>query len=534
MLLDGQSGRGRHQAQSPQSIGLSATLIFIATLVSRISGFAREIVMAVFFGTTMGTDAWLMASALPNLMFATVSGAINVTVVPLMTQGDADYSKRSIERFLNEAFTAAIGLSFILMALGEAFTPFIIHVMAPGFDRHPFELHLTITMTRIMIPTIAFWAVSGLMMGILQAREEFFAPALTPALVNLVRVSTIVILGHILLGIKGVALGFTLAVISQLAILIPRLHAMDIHLHFRWRFSHPLTKRMARIAGPFLLTSSVGSVGILVDRVLASGLVVGSIAALNYSYVLVQIPIGLIISSLAMPIYTRLAQHNSNHDMENFRGLAMQGFRLVLALLVPITVWFLMLRIPILRLLYQHGAFNGRSTDLTSGTLLYFAIGLPGFGVTYYLQRLFFATQDTKSPARFSILTILINITGDLILVHYLKADGLALATGGASWVNATLLSFRVLNPRYHHNLKLRRTLLSLALAGAVMALATELLYHLLHLATLSGITPLLLTLLLTAIVTGLIYFILLYLVRFPDLPEILTRITKGRYTAPR
>lgn len=485
--------------------------------------------MAVFFGTSMYTDAWLMASALPNLMFSTVSGAINVTVVPLMTQGDADYSPRSIQRFLNEAFTLATIVSLGLIVLGEAFTPFIIHIMAPGFDHHALEMHLTIAMTRIMIPTIFFWAVSGLMMGILQSREEFFSPALTPLIVNAVRVASIVLLGHMLLGIVGVALGFTVAVISQLILLIPKLRAMNIHLHFRWRFNHPLTRQMARISGPFLLTSSVGTVGILVDRILASSLVVGSIAALNYSYVLVQIPIGLIISSLAMPIYTRLAQHNSAHQMETFRELSMQGFRLVLALLVPITVWFLILRVPILRLLYQHGAFNGRSTALTSGTLLFFAIGLPGFGVTYYLQRLFFATQDTKSPARFSIITIVINITGDLILVHYLKADGLALATGGASWVNAALLGYKALRPRYNKNLQLRRTLLSLAVAGAGLVATTALLYHFLHLATLFGIVPLLFALMLTAVISGLVFFSLLYLTGFPDLPVLISRLTRGR-----
>jgi putative peptidoglycan lipid II flippase len=209
--------------------------------------------------------------------------------------------------------------------------------------------------------------------------------------------------------------------------------------------------------------------------------------------------------------------------------LAMQGFRLVLALMVPITVWFLILRVPILRLLYQHGAFNGRSTDLTAGTLLFFAVGLPGFGVTYYLQRLFFATKDTKSPARFSIITILINIAGDLILVHYLKADGLALATGGASWVNAALLATKALRRRYNHQLALGRTLIGLALAGAGMTIATALVAHWLNLARLSGIIPLILGLSATAVLSGAVYFGLLYLLRFPDLTQLVSRITRGR-----
>lgn len=484
--------------------------------------------MAAFFGTSVMTDAWLMASALPNLLFSTINGAISVTVVPLMTQGDADFSPRSVGRFLNEVFTALFVLSAVLVLLGEVFTPFIIHVMAPGFHS-PREIRLTVLMTRIMIPTIFFWGVAGLAVGVLQEREEFFLPALSPVAVNIARIATIIILGHLLFGITGVALGFTLAVISQLAVTLPKLKRMGIRLHFRWHFSHPLMKRMLKISGPFFLTSSVGSVGIIVDRVLASSLVTGSIAALNYSYVLVQIPIGLVISSLATPIYTRLSQHHSAREGDTFRQLAMRGFRLVLLIIVPITLWFLALRVPILRLLYQHGAFNGESTELTAGTLLFFAIGLPGFSLSFYLQRLFFATQDTRSPARFSIITIIINIVGDIVLVHFMQADGLALATGGASWINASLLTWKALNPRYNANLRIRRTLLSLALAGAAMFSVTWLLYRAMHMATVSGIIPLFATLILTVAISGLVYLLVLFALRFPDLEQIRLRMTGAR-----
>ncbi|MCY0878746.1 MAG: murein biosynthesis integral membrane protein MurJ [Firmicutes bacterium] len=525
----------RAQRKAPRkSLGLSASLVFIATLVSRLSGFAREIVMAAFFGTSMFTDAWLMASALPNLLFSTLNGAISVTVVPLMTAADAEHSPRSIARFLNEVFTVVFLAALGLTLLGEIFAPVIIHIMAPGFDHHPEELRLTINMTRIMIPTIFFWGVAGLAAGILQAREEYFTPAVSPVAINLVRVITIVVLGHYLFGIQGVALGFSLAVISQLLVLLPRLRAMGIHLHFRWHFSHPLLKQMARMAGPFFLTSSVGSIGILVDRILASELGVGSIAALNYSYVLVQIPVGLLVSSLAMPIYTRLSQHNSYREMETFRELAMQGFRLVLAIIVPITLWFIVLRVPILRLLYQHGVFNGRSTDLTAGTLLYFSVGLPGFGLSYYLQRLFFASRDTKSPARFSIITILTNIVGDLILVHFMQADGLALATGLASWVNATLLALKALKPRSQRNLAFTRTFVTLVVSGALTLFMTLALRHAFHLLTLSGIIPLFFALAFTAIVSGILYFACLSYFRYPEVGVLLSRLTRGRYLPRR
>ncbi|AEJ39464.1 integral membrane protein MviN [Sulfobacillus acidophilus TPY] len=503
---------------------MSASLIFIVTLISRLSGFFREVVMADFFGTSTATDAWLMASALPNLLFSTINGAITVTVVPLMTQADAEYSPRSVARFLNEVFTALFLISAGLIALGEVFAPLIMHLMAPGF--HGGELRLTIDMTRIMIPTIFFWGIAGLVVGILQEREEYVTPAISPMMVNIVRILTIVILGHFW-GIRGVAAGFTLAVISQLLVTVPSLHKMGIHLHFRWHFSHPLLKKMINMAGPFFLTSSVGSVGVIVDRILASSLVAGSIAALNYSYVLVQMPIGLVISSLSTPIYTRLAQHHSHREDDTFRQLAMRGFRLVLLIIVPMTIWYIALRIPLLQLLYQRGAFNARSTALTSGTLLYFALGLPGFSLSFYLQRLFFATQDTKSPSRFSIATILINIIGDIILVHFMKADGLALATSFATWVNAALLTWKALQPRYNQNLQFRRTLTALGLAGGLMLVTTLGVSHLLHLNHLHSFIGLIAGLASTVILSGLVFIGVLTWLRFPDLREMEQKLVR-------
>lgn len=525
MRRAGSTAAGRHQ-----SIGLSAGIIFVATLISRLSGFIREIVMAAYFGTSAANDAWLMASVLPNLLFSTINGAISVTLVPLMTQGDAQLSKRSVQNFVNEVFTAIVILAAFLIVVGELFAPTIMHIVAPGFHHH--ELALTISMTRIMIPTILFWGLSGLVVGILQEREQFFYPAVSPVAINIVRILTIIVLGHYF-GIQGVAMGFLIAVVSQLAITLPALSKTGLHLHFRWHFSHPLLRKMIRMSGPFFLTSSVGTIGVIVDRVLASSLRTGSLAALNYSYVLVQIPVGLVISSLTTPIYTRLAQHQSQHDQLTYQKLAMRGFRLVVLLIVPITIWFMILSVPILRLIYQHGAFSNYSTRITSGTLLFWSVGLPGFGLSFYLQKLFFATQDTKSPARFSIITILFNIVGDLILVRFMQADGLALATGLAAWLNTTLLTIRALNPAHNSSLHFRPFAVKTLIAAAVTALAVYGARHLFALDAIHGLIPLTLGLVATVSTSLLVYLLMLTVFRFPEIRELVARFRKIRRKSP-
>ncbi|CAB1129066.1 putative lipid II flippase MurJ [Candidatus Hydrogenisulfobacillus filiaventi] len=511
------------KAAHHRSLGLHAAVIFVATLLSRLSGFVREIVMAYVFGTSAYTDTWLMASVLPNLLFGAINGAVTTTVVPVMSEADAGYSNRSRQHFVQEVFTLIVITALGLLLAGELAAPWLVRLIAPGFG--PRKLALTVVMTRWMLPTILFWGLSGFVTGILQERERYFAPAISPVVINTVRILTILILGR-LFGIVGVAIGFTLAVLSQLFVVIPPLLKLGFRLKFRWRFGHPLLRRMMVMSGPFFLASSAGTVGVIVDRILASTLVTGSLAALNYSYVLVQVPVGLLVSSLTVPIYTRLSRHFTHREEESFRFLTMKGLRVVLLIIMPITVWFILLSTPILELIYQRGAFSGRSTFLTAGTLAAFAVGLPGFALQFYLQRVFFATQDTRTPARFSVAQIAVNIAGDLLLVHPLAADGLALATGLGAWVNAFLLSVTLLrHSRREEIRRLVRPLLSLAAATVVMAGAVLILNRVLPLAALHGLWALSGGLVVTGLLSLLPYGLLLLLLRYPEAGEGLRRL---------
>lgn len=288
-------------------------------------------------------------------------------------------------------------------------------------------------------------------------------------------------------------------------------------LRFRWHFHHPLLRQMVRISLPFFVSTSVGTLGIVVDRILASYLETGSIAALNYSFVLTQVPIGLIISSLATPVYTRLSQHHSREDTETFQALAMKGFRLVLMVIVPTTVWFLILRIPILHLVYQHGAFSSRSTALTQGTTLYFAVGLPGFAISFYLQRLFFSAQDTITPARYSVITILINIAADLLLVGPMQVNGLALATGAASWVNAALLTAKTLG---RPNAAFQNALAAVALGGVLMGATAYGILKGFRLDAMHNVVILAVALIVTAGLTLVPYLLCLGALHFPEVDD--------------
>ncbi|MCL5971888.1 MAG: murein biosynthesis integral membrane protein MurJ [Firmicutes bacterium] len=434
--------------------------------MSKLGGLIRQFAMALMFGTSAANDAWLIASVIPNLFFGSVSGAITVTTVPILSEADAQYSQESTNVFISQALVAIGIITLVLNIVAEIFAPLITRLVAPGFRGN--ELQLAITMARIVMPTLWIQALAGFFSGILQQREQYSAPAAIPVLINIVRILGIVVLGRFM-GIIGVAVGFTVGTALQFTLLIGPLRRAKIRLRPTRHLNHPLLKKMGRISVPYFVNSSVNSVEIIVDRVLSSYLVTGSIAAINYSYTLVQVPLTLLLAPITTPLLTRLSQQYSDDDLDEFRHTAFRGMELTLFILAPVTMWFITLRIPILVVLFQHGAFTIRSTQLTATTLLAFSLGIPGFGMVFYLRNLFFASKDTKVPARYGIIAIMCNIAGDLVLVHVWQAAGLSLSTSIANWVNATLMMMHLSKTNVLKYSQFKKTLSPILLASMGM-----------------------------------------------------------------
>lgn len=460
----------------------SAALVFALTLVSRLSGFLRSLALASRFGTSMEADAWVMASALPNLLFGAANQAITVSTVPAVTDARTDGDTSDLERFLSQVWTLLIGAALAMAICGEGLAPLIVRGLAPGF--HGREAAMTVTMTRIMIPSILFWTASGFLGGILQSEENFYGIALSPLVVNVVQIAGIVWLTR-WLGIAGAAWGFTIAIAAQWALLMPLLHRRGLRLRFVFGFDHPRLKPLWRMMGPFFLVSSASNIELITDRILASTMAMGSIAAMNFAVTLSLVPLGLVISPVITPIFTRLAIHRANGDRVAFRALAVQGLRWVALLVVPIAVALAVLGTPIIRETYEHGRFGHHSLWLTAHLFVFAVLALPAASLTTYLQQLAYAAQNTKRPARFSLIAIGVNIVGNLTLTHVLGVYGLLLATAVANWTNCVLLlgSYRL----GFHVRQEAHFLATLAGAGGAMALVVAGLGRLTRVATLSG-----------------------------------------------
>jgi len=420
-------------------MALSTAIVAVATLLTKIISLVREWLMAAYFGTTLKEDAWLMASVIPNRLFAAIDSGLSNVLVPTLAGAETEYSGQDVRQFLQESFTVVTLFALVLVALGYGFTAPFIHLIAPSFSGLKFVL--TVSMTRILLPTIVFWSWNGYLVGILRSREAFSESSVAAIITSVLRVASLpVLVVGFLLGIRGVAYGFTLAVFCQTLYLFITVHRLGVRLGWRPSIRHPLTRRMFSLTPPFLMSSSVTTVGVLVDRILASSLVTGSIAALNYSQVLSQLPTAVLLQSFAQPVFTRLSAHWNAVQREEYDDLLARGFILVAAVAIPVTLTFLWLPGPILGAIYQHGNFSAHSRTLTLGPLIGWSLGIPAAGYGTYLSRALFAQRKTRSITWISLSTVALNIAGDLLLIHPLKATGLALATSIAWWLRAGLL----------------------------------------------------------------------------------------------
>lgn len=418
----------------------SAVILLVGLGLSKILGFVREMSMAAIFGTTASTDEWLIASVVPNLLFSSFDTTLTNVIIPILADTDHHTDGQIVKNYLDELYTIVVLFSIGVIIITEWQMGLIIHITAPGF--HGQKFLSSVIMARIMIPAVLFWNISGTIKGILQSSNVFVPTAIAPLIMNMARFLSIVTLG-LLAGIDGIAIGFILSVLLQTLYLICALRFQKIHLRWRWTFRNPYLIYTLKLSLPFFYSNAVGAGGLIVDRILASSLPTGNISALNYSLVLAQLPVTLLLTAFITPWYTRMAKERHNRRIE-YKTLISKGFWFTTLLLFPFTIFLVIYRGTILSLIYQHGVFHHSSIRLTAQDFLYWTLGLPASGWTLYLSRVLFANRATRVVLWNSSISIGINIMMDFWLIHPMGGAGLALGTSIATWIRSILMIFQV------------------------------------------------------------------------------------------
>ena len=415
-----------------------------ATLLSRIFGFIRDMIVAQFFGAGMATDAFFVAFRIPNLLRRLVGeGALTASFIPVYTEYLTQRPPEDARDFVRATFSVLAVFLFILTGLGILLAPWIVKVMAYGFSQDPEKLGLTVLLTRLMFPYIFFIGLVALAMGVLNSWKHFLAPALAPVLLNLAIILCVLVFYRFFSEpILTLALGVLLGGIAQLVFQWPFLRRKGVSWGFRFEPSHPGVKRIAVLMAPSVLGLGVTQLNVLVNTFLASYLPEGSISYLYYADRLLEFPMGIFAIAVATAVLPVLAEQAAKHDWEKLRETLAFALRLVFFVTLPAMIGLIVLRQPILNLLFQRGAFTAHSAEMTAQALLYYSLGLAGFAGVRIIVPAFYSLQDTRTPVKVAFAALVANALLGALLMHPLKHGGLALATSLAAGLNFSLLVF--------------------------------------------------------------------------------------------
>lgn len=468
-------------AMQPHKIVRAAGVVGSATLLSRILGYVRDMVIAYFFGTADAADAFFVAFRIPNLfrrLFA--EGSLTVAFIPIFTGYLVRESKKSAYEFANAVFALLSIILVIFSCLGVVFSPLIVKVMAWGFADEKVKFELTVLLTRIMFPYIFFISLVALCMGVLNSLKHFAAPALAPVLLNLSMILSVVILmPYFSQPVLALAFGVILGGFLQLALQIPFLKGKGLDFKFNLRFSHPGLKKLAKLMIPAVLGAAVYQINIVVITIIASLLPAGSVSYLYYSDRIFQFPLALFGIALATASLPAMSDHVAHNQMEELKDTLSHALRLILFITIPAMVGLGVLRLPIVRILFQRGAFTADATSLTAQALLWFAVGLWAVAGVRVVANVFYALQDIWTPVKVALLSIIFNLVMCLVLMGPMKHAGLALAVSLSSMLNLAILLL-VLRMRLGR-LGVKKVVFSsvkISFSSAIMGIVVHFTYH--------------------------------------------------------
>jgi putative peptidoglycan lipid II flippase len=453
------------------------------TLISRVLGLLRDIVLARWFGADAAMDAFFVAFKIPNFMrrlFA--EGAFSQAFVPVIAEYREQRSHEAVKALVNRVAGTLGGILLTLSIVGVLASPVLVAMFAPGFYyRDPVQFELAAQMLRMTFPYLLFVSLVAFAAGILNTYGRFAAASFVPVWLNVVLIGAAMLVSPRLQTPEFALAGAVfVSGVVQVLFLLPSLKRVGLLPRPIWELRDPGVRRIMKLMLPGILGSSVAQINLLFDTLIASFLVAGSVSWLYYSDRLVEFPLGVFAVALSTVILPSLSRSHANDSAEEFSYTVDWGLRLVLLVGIPSAVGLLLLARPMLATLFHYGDFGDADVTMAGMSLMAYAAGLPGFMLVKVLAPAFYSRKDPRTPVRIAVIALLTNMLLNLaFVVPMVLLDipaphaGLALATSIAAWVNAGLL-LRTLKNRqiYQPQPGWSRFFLQLALAvGALGAL---------------------------------------------------------------
>lgn len=492
----------------------TAIFIMLITIVSKVFGFARDMTLSYFYGTSSISDAFLISLTIPTVIFGFIGAGISAGYIPMYSKIERIYGDKEGNKYTNNLINILIIVCTIISIFGLLFTEPIVKLFASGFKGETLEL--AVKFTKISLFGIYFTGFLSVFSGYLQLKGNYSIPALIGFPMNLVLILSIFL--SYKTNILILALGTVIAIASQLILLVPFIHKEGYRYKFTLNIRNPYIKNMLYIALPVIIGVSVNQINVLVDRTIASRIAIGGLSVLNYADRLNSFVLGLFVSTISTIMYPTISKMVVEDNIHGFKRIVSESIIAISLLVVPATIGAMVFSQLVVKLLFGRGKFNPKAVSMTSSALFFYSIGMIGFGFRDILSRAFYSLQDTKTPMINASIAMIMNIILNIILSKFMGIDGLALATS-ISAIFCTILLFFSLRKKVGP-FGMKEVTISFAkilFASSVMGLIAKFLYD--------GFLKFIgfnLSLILSIIAGVLVYFVIIY---FMNIKEIDTMI---------
>jgi len=427
-----------------KNIARAAGVLGAATILSRIMGMVRDMVVSRLFGAGYATDAFFAAFQIPNMLrrfFA--EGALTSAFVPIFSECYTLKGESRARELANTCFTLlTIVMAFVTIA-GIIFSPQIVRLMFPGFAAEPSKLELTVLLNRLMFPYIFFVSLVALCMGILNTLRHFFTPAISTVLLNITIILSALLLHSLFaVPILSLAVGVLVGGLLQLLLQLPVLWRRGFRLRLRFDFENPAVRRIALLMVPSIFGVGVYYLNITVGNILASMLPQGSVSYLYYAQRLFEFPQGVFTVSVAQAVLPSMSRQAAEGDVAALKDSLQFGLRLMIFITIPAMAGLIVSATPIFTLLFMGGAFDYVKAVACGDALVQYSLGLTSVAMIRVLAPAFYALKDTRTPVITALVAFILNFAFSLVLMRSMLHSGLALASSLSAFANMIMLLY--------------------------------------------------------------------------------------------
>ncbi|MDF2520156.1 MAG: murein biosynthesis integral rane protein MurJ [Clostridia bacterium] len=487
----------------------TALILMLLTILSKVFGLARDITLSYFYGASNISDIYLISITIPMTIFAFIGTGISTGYIPMYSRIDKLDGTRQADSFTNNLVNGLLLICTLFIIVGGIFTDELVKAFASGFKGD--TLLLAAKFTRVSLLGIYFTAIIYVFSGYLQMKGNYTIPALIGFPLNFFMILSIIASSHT--NVIVLSIGSVVAAIAQFLLLLPFIYKKGFRYKFTFYLKNKYVRDMIIVAAPAIFGVSVNQINVLVDRTIASSLVVGGISALNYANKLNGFVQGIFVLSISTALFPMISKMAAGNNVSGLKRSVSEAIGGVNLLVIPITIGSMIFAEPVVKLLFGRGAFDAQAISMTSTALFYYSIGMIGYGLREVLSRTFYSLQDTKTPMYNAAIALIMNIVLNIILSRYMGIGGLALATSISALFCTGLLFISLHKKIGSFGLKnMSYSFIKILVASLLMGLIAKLSFN-----SLTNILSQNLSLLVAIAMGAISYFVIIYFMKIDD-----------------